>query len=432
MINTKNAIEKIHEFEKFGSVLGLKRMAELMKRLQNPEREIKYFHVAGTNGKGSVCRYIYEILRQNGYKTGLYTSPFINDFNERIEFDGESISDSDLNGCAEEVILRVEEMVRAGFESPTEFEIITAIAFVYFKKVRADIVVLEVGLGGRGDSTNVIGAPLVSVITSISYDHMDRLGDTLSQIAAEKAGIIKQGVPVVVNVSCKEAADVIAKTADEKKSPRFDVTQNGYTLTNKSIFDYTFDANICEFEFKDIQISMIGDHQIQNALTALTATCVAWRSGAIKLSVPEIKKGIKKAIQIGRFEMIRDNPVIVLDGAHNEEGINALKKTMKEHFAGKRILVVCGMLSDKDVSKMSKHLSEIADDFIATEPDNPRKLASDKLCETLLGKNKRCVTIPRPAEAFRYAMKQSKNFDVILFAGSLYLIGEMRRMLYYA
>ena len=216
-------VEKIKEFDKFGSVLGLERMEKLMELLGNPQDGLKYIHVAGTNGKGSVCRYIYNALLSNGYDVGLFTSPFLEVFNERVEINGALISDVDLGICADKVIEKADEMVKSGYASPTEFEIVTAIAFVYFAMKKAEFVILEVGLGGRGDSTNIIKKPEISIITSISYDHMDRLGSTLGLIAGEKAGIIKEGVPVVMNVDEREAQIPIAKAAYEKNAVLYDV-----------------------------------------------------------------------------------------------------------------------------------------------------------------------------------------------------------------
>jgi dihydrofolate synthase / folylpolyglutamate synthase len=206
-------VSRIEAYQRFGSRLGLDRMARLMEGLGNPQDRLKVIHVAGTNGKGSVCRYIYEVLLASGYSAGLYTSPYLEDFRERIELDHEMIPMDELGRTADLVIAEAQKMVAEGMESPTEFEIVTAIAFVYFAEKMPDFVILEVGLGGRGDSTNIIKHPLVSVITSIGHDHMDRLGNTLSAIAAEKAGIIKPGVPVVISVEDKEAARVIARVA---------------------------------------------------------------------------------------------------------------------------------------------------------------------------------------------------------------------------
>ena len=213
--NDMDAISKIHEFEKFGSILGLERMTSLMHELGDPQDELKCIHVAGTNGKGSVCKYIYEILEAQGYSTGLYTSPFLEVFNERIELDHSFISDEDLQVYTDRVLEKVKVLTDRGEDSPTEFEVITAVAFLYFKEKNADYVVLEVGLGGIGDSTNVIHEPLVSVITSISFDHTDRLGNTLKEIAGNKAGIIKEGCPAVTSAKAEEALEVFRDKASE-------------------------------------------------------------------------------------------------------------------------------------------------------------------------------------------------------------------------
>ena len=221
----KTAEERIGEFNRFGSILGLDRMRELLEHLKHPEQGLKFIHVAGTNGKGSTCKYIYESLRFNNYKVGLYSSPYIELFNERIAFDGEDIPDDDLERLTDIVIEKCDEIVALGHDSPTEFEVVTAIALMYFKEQNADYVILEVGLGGRGDSTNVIEKPLISVITSIDYDHTDRLGTTLSEIASEKAGIIKKGVPVVSNVTDDSAREVIESRASEKGAEFIDVSE---------------------------------------------------------------------------------------------------------------------------------------------------------------------------------------------------------------
>ena len=423
-----SAIEKIHRFEKFGSVLGLDRMRELARRLGNPERELKCIHVGGTNGKGSVCRYIYEILRESDYRTGLYISPFVERFHERIEFDGRMIADDDLEICADQVLFQAGEMVKAGFDSPTEFEIVTAIAFVYFQRVRAAFVVLEVGLGGAGDSTNIIETPLVSVITSISYDHMDTLGGTLTQIAGEKAGIIKEGVPVVTNGLGAEAEAVIAARVAARNAARYDAGSIGYTVTGKTLKGWSFDADVYGTAYQNAKISMLGAHQVQNALTALTAIEVLKGRGTIETEAASVNRGLEKAAQIGRFEVVSERPCVIFDGAHNESGLRALRDAMEEHFPGERPLVVFGMLADKDTARMIEIFGEIADDFIATEPANPRKLPADEARDLLRRAGKRCVSVPDADAAFRLAMEKKEEFPVILFAGSLYLIGQVRRM----
>lgn len=450
----KSAIEKIGEFHRFGSVLGLTRMNELMKRLGNPEKELKCIHVAGTNGKGSVCRFIYSALRANGYSTGIYTSPYLTVFNERIELDGEYISDDDLETYTEEVLAKVSEMTADGLDSPTEFEVITAVAFLYFARKGCDYAVMEVGLGGRGDSTNIIEKPLVSVITSISYDHTDRLGNTLAEIAREKAGIIKPGAPVVMNVDTEEAAKEIARTAYKNGCVLHDVSGIKCVNVENDITGSTFDAFIGETDYNDMKISMLGKHQIENALTALTALEVLRRKRDIKVERSRLYKGFEEAKNIGRFEIMPASvwqtseaegrfestevteaegrlPAVILDGAHNEAGAAALAETLKTYFPGSRILAVTGVLSDKAADKITESLCGVCESFIATEPGNERKLDAALLADMIEKKGKPCLIKKKPAEAMKTALEKGKKegFDAVLFAGSLYLIGELRGIL---
>lgn len=429
-------LEKIAEFDKFGSILGLERMKKLMDELGNPQDELKYIHVAGTNGKGSVCRYIYSALLSNGYSVGLFTSPFLEVFNERIEMNGELINDEDLESCTNEVVEKVEKMVANGLDSPTEFEVVTAIAFVYFSRKKADFVVLEVGLGGTGDSTNIIRAPEISIITSISYDHMDRLGDTLAAIAGEKAGIIKKGVPVVMNVKDREAQVPIAKKAYEKDSVLYDVSKIPYAIVYKSYNCYEVDANIYGTDYSGVKISMVGKHQVDNVITALVALEILRKAGKIKVERSKLYDGIFKARHKGRFERIGDK--ILLDGAHNEDGARALVETIKELYKDKKILMLTSMLKDKEYEKMFKLFTEISSDFIVTEIDNPRKCAADELAKAirrnLLEKGSKsedevsssAYVVPDMKEALEISLARLEKFDVLLIAGSLYLAGAVR------
>jgi dihydrofolate synthase/folylpolyglutamate synthase len=429
LMDNETAIDKIKTFERFGSRLGLERMSKIMELLGNPERDLKVIHVAGTNGKGSVCKYIYEALSENDYKVGLYTSPFLEVFNERIEFNGALISDEELAECTNLVLQKVEVMLEQGFESPTEFEVVTAVAFVYFKMVQADYVVLEVGLGGSGDSTNIIENPLACVITSISFDHMDRLGNTIEEIAGEKAGIIKDGIPVIMNVNNSEAAKVIARKAYEKNAVLYDVTKQKYSLIESAIEGYTFDTKLLGTDYSGVQISMVGEHQLANAMTSLLTLEILRKQQKIKVERSRLYAGMKKAMQIGRFEVIERPPYVIIDGAHNEDGAEALAKTIKSFMPEKKILMVVGLLEDKDHGKILDHFTDITDDFIATEPDNARKLDAKNLCKLLKERGKSCVTISEPTEACEYVEKIKGNYDVVLYAGSLYLIGQIRRCL---
>ncbi|MCI8647288.1 MAG: bifunctional folylpolyglutamate synthase/dihydrofolate synthase [Firmicutes bacterium] len=421
-----DAIERIHTFDRFGSILGLERMNLLLERLGNPERDLKVIHVAGTNGKGSVCRYLYEALQENGYKVGLYTSPFIESFYERIQADGSFISKEELEQYTGIVVRNTSILVREGHDSPTEFEVVTAIAFLYFAAKKVDFVILEVGLGGTGDSTNVIEKPLASVITSISYDHMQQLGNTLEAIAGEKAGIIKQGVPVVSNVSQREAAAVIARTAYEKGCVLYDASKVKYRIAEQSAEGSCFDMQLYGTDYSGVEISMPGRHQIENAKTALIALEVLRKQGIINIKRDKLYEGMRKAKQPGRFEVYPGQPCIVLDGAHNEAGAETLKETMGACFPGRRILIVAGMLADKETDKIAGTLAEISKNFIAAEPDNPRKLPAEDLAELLSRCGGECAVAKDGQSAIQMAMEHEIEPEVILFAGSLYLIGEIR------
>jgi len=424
----QETLDKIHSFQKFGSKLGLERMTRLMELLGNPQEQMKVIHVAGTNGKGSVCRYLYSVLQENGYKTGLYTSPFLERFTERIESNGSEISEEDLICYTERVLCKVETMLQEGMESPTEFELITAIAFLYFSEQELDYLILEVGLGGKGDSTNMVTRPIVSVITSISFDHMNYLGDTLEKIAAQKAGIIKPGVPVVYNVDDYGAKAVIQNIAEEKKASVHDVSAAKIDIKGKTIDNYIFDAVAEGTLYNKLAISMIGMHQIKNAACALTVLEVLKKTDQVTLDREKTYRGFLKARQTGRLEVMKKNPFIVIDGAHNEAGAESLRAAMHEHFKGRKILMIVGMLADKKIERLIERFGQITDDFIATEPESPRKLAASALCEQIAGIGKKCISIPDPEEACQYARKQ-EDYDVILFAGSLYLIGKIRGIL---
>ncbi|WP_027399269.1 bifunctional folylpolyglutamate synthase/dihydrofolate synthase [Anaerovorax odorimutans] len=428
-------LEKIHNISRFGSKLGLERMSKLMELLSNPQNEMKVIHIAGTNGKGSVSRFLYTVLCENGYNVGLYTSPFLEKFTERIEFNGKEISQEDLVSAGEEVFSKVEEMLFMGYESPTEFEIVTAIAFCYFYKKKVDFLVLEVGLGGRGDSTNIIENPVATAITSISFDHMEYLGDTLEKIAAEKAGILKPGVPIITNIEDKSAAFVVEKMAKEKECPYYKTSRVRIKNLSKNIDGYKFDAVVNidgnNKQYDGLTISMIGMHQIENASCALMIIEVLRKSNIIDIDEKIVYDGMKKARQAGRLEVINKNPYIIIDGAHNEAGAQALQSAIQDHFSGLRILMIAGILKDKDINKILEHFCKITNEFIATEPNNPRKLEAEKLCSEIIKRGKNCIAIANVKDVCDYIGKIKNEYDLIIIAGSLYLIGAVRGILKY-
>ena len=421
-------IDRIHEFNRFGMVLGLDRMEELLRRLGNPQDDLKVIHVAGTNGKGSVSKYLEEGLSACGYKMGLYTSPYIETFNERIRYDGADISDEDLEYYGQKVVSAAEAMVADGLDSPTEFEVVTAIAFLYFADRQADITILEVGLGGIGDSTNVVKSPLASVITSISYDHMAQLGSSLAEIAVNKAGIIKTGCPVIANVPQRDAAKIIARKAYAMGSRLYDISGIRAAVSDETPFSQKVSMELYEKSYSDVEISMVGRHQAENLKTALATLEILRKSGAVKLDREALYEGLKRARQPGRFEVIGEDPLVIIDGAHNEAGAQALQETMAQHFAGKKILLVAGILADKEIDSIVKFLTKITDHIIVTEPDNPRKLAAEKLAEHMAEFGVAAEVVSDVEAAVHRAKELADGYDVILFAGSLYLIGDVRRL----
>lgn len=421
-------IDRIHEFNRFGMVLGLDRMEELLRRLGNPQDDLKVIHVAGTNGKGSVSKYLEEGLSACGYKMGLYTSPYIETFNERIRYDGADISDEDLEYYGQKVVSAAEAMVADGLDSPTEFEVVTAIAFLYLADRQADITILEVGLGGIGDSTNVVKSPLASVITSISYDHMAQLGSSLAEIAVNKAGIIKTGCPVIANVPQRDAAKIIARKAYAMGSRLYDISGIRAAVSDETPFSQKVSMELYEKSYSDVEISMVGRHQAENLKTALATLEILRKSGAVKLDREALYEGLKRARQPGRFEVISEDPLVIIDGAHNEAGAQALQETMAQHFAGKKILLVAGILADKEIDSIVKFLTKITDHIIVTEPDNPRKLAAEKLAGHVADFGVAAEAVPDVEAAVHRAKELADGYDVILFAGSLYLIGDVRRL----
>lgn len=425
----KSAVEKIGEFNKFGSVLGLERVQELLRRLGNPQKDLKIIHVAGTNGKGSVCRYIYHVLREAGYNTGIYSSPYLEVFNERIEFNGEYIPDSYLDKYADQVSKIAREMCDEGLLSPTEFDVVTAIGFMYFAEKKADYVLLEVGLGGIGDSTNVIEKPVATVITSVSMDHMDRLGDTIEQIANEKAGIIKQGVPVISGVTDERAKAVVKNKALEKNAQFIDATLNQVEIVEENLKGTIVNCKIQDEQIDGLKVSMVGLHQVRNSVVALTTLEELIKNGIITINIDQIKNGIARAKNPGRFEVVSTEPLIILDGAHNEDGVKNFVETVKHDLKDKKLLTVAGMLKDKDYNSMLNSFKELNSDFIATEPANPRKLDKENLADMMSEKGLNVIASKMPKEAVKHVNNVAGDYDAILFVGSLYLIGEIRRLL---
>ena len=433
-------ISRIHEFDRFGINLGMERLEELLHRLGDPQEGLRYIHVAGTNGKGSVCKFMESALSACGYRVGMYISPFIEIFNERIQYCGRYITDEELELYGWQAVRKAEEMVRDGLTSPTEFEVVMAIAFLFYQSVQPDFVILECGMGGEGDATNVIRHPLACAFTSVSFDHMDVLGSTLTEIAATKAGIIKDGAPVISNVKDPAAAEVIARRAKEKGSPFTDVSQIPCTIEWENPLAQQVSVKLPGGEHREIRTSMTGVYQAENLKTALAVLDVLQENGAVRLDPAGLREGLEKAGWPGRFEVVRGReewledgsyaPMVILDGAHNEAGASALRETVQKCFEGRRILLVTGILADKEVDRILDHFTRITPHIIVTEPESPRRMAAADLAEKLRGRGIEPAAVTKTAEeGLEAAEKLSSAYDIVLFAGSLYLIGAIRRMI---
>jgi dihydrofolate synthase/folylpolyglutamate synthase len=432
----EQTLERIHSYMRFGSKLGLERMNSLLERIGNPERQLPIIHVGGTNGKGSVCRYLATMLSAAGYRIGLYTSPYLEEFTERIEFDGQAISQDDLVECAGVVLRQAEAMAAAGEESPTEFELVTAIGFLYFSRQPVDFVLLEVGLGGRGDSTNIVKQPLATVISSISFDHMEVLGHSLTAIAAEKAGIIKSGCPLVARVDDAAAAAVIKQRAADLRAPYYDVNKAVISRLQPDLDGYAFDLELGPV-FQEagaigpgrVHLGMLGRHQAENAACALTTIEILRRQGTVMIEWEQAVRAIRGARQKGRLEVLSRDPLILIDGAHNAAGMQALSQVVRDLFQGKRILCVTGMLKDKEVDHMLRSLYDMKVDLLVTEPDNPRRLLAEEIRQKIEADGQACQMAEHWFDAARSAIRKAPEYDIILFTGSLYLIGPIRQYL---
>ncbi len=417
-MNYTKALDYIHSLSRFGSKPGLDRVSRLVSLAGNAHKDLKFIHIAGTSGKGSVANYCASILKHAGYKVGLYTSPYVTDFRERFQINGEVIDKEEFSTLVEALIPYVEEINRGG-EVITEFEFNTALGFLWFKRQKCDVVVLEVGMGGRFDATNVIENPLVSVITSIGLDHTDYLGDTIDKIAFEKCGIIKSGCPAVSYPMQKsEAQMVISEVCEQRGSRLFLPSLNALTDAKLSLGYSQF----C-FEGEEYRVNMAGEHQIYNAITAITAVkCLA--DCGFNVDRESVKKGIESVCCPARLEVISEKPLVIIDGAHNADKVKALYDYVKQ-FSG-RIVSVCGMLKDKDYSLAAELIAPLCKSIVTVTPQNPRALSAEELSEVFAPYCKNCTPASSVSDGARLAYNSLCDGDILLCWGSLYIAGEVR------
>jgi len=425
-LSSPDASAWLYSFDKYGWVFGLERITVLLEKLGNPQSGLRVIHVAGSNGKGSVCKYISSILQKAGYTVGLYLSPHIERFSERIVVGNKEISAEDLAMLVSEIRPFVEDMKQQG-NTPTFFEIVTALGFLYLKNLAVDYAVVEVGLGGRFDATNVVN-PLVSVITNISLEHTAILGKDIVSIAREKAGIIKDYVPVVT-AARDDAKEIIEQVAKERNAPIVHIDQ---TTWKRVFYKGEHQGFVVQGSFKDytVKTSLLGRHQGENIAVALAAVEQLQMTG-VYIADNDIIDGIAATSHPGRMEIVSEVPLVLLDGAHNPAGIRMLTETIQEDFSSHRIILVLGVLQEKDIKSMVSMIVPCADVVIVTKSTNPRAADPSLLKEVIADFDIHTTVFVEPSipEAITQARRIATQKDLICVTGSLFTVGEARTVL---
>lgn len=415
----EEAMDFIHAASWRGSCLGLERIRTLMALLGDPQKSLRFVHVAGTNGKGSVCAMLSSVLTKSGYRTGLFTSPHLLRMNERIRIDGADISDEELCALCELVKPAVDRMEA---DPPTEFERITAMALLHFQRHGCGVVVWEVGLGGRLDSTNVIDAPDAAVITDLSLEHTQVLGSTLTQIAGEKAGIIKRGTHVILSGQTEEVEQVIRRRCEALDCPLLLTEPERVHVRARTLSGQTLDYRVR----KAVRLRLSGSYQRRNAAVALDTIDVLRELGYI---IPEeaVYAGLAETVWPGRFEVLQSAPLVLVDGAHNPAGVAELAESLSAFLPGRKLTLLMGVMADKDYSDMIRTMAPFARDFIAVTPESERALPARELAEqirALTGLPVRCCDTVRAGLAL--ALEDCGPDDALCAFGSLYQAGDVR------
>ncbi|MDR7001468.1 folylpolyglutamate synthase/dihydrofolate synthase family protein [Neobacillus niacini] len=427
-VTYQEALDWIHARLRLGIKPGLKRMEWMMDKLRSPENKLKAIHIGGTNGKGSTVTFLRSMLQEQGYKVGTFTSPYIEQFNERISINGKAISDDELLQLANVIRPLADELEETELGGPTEFEVITAMSFYYFAEMNpVDIVLYEVGLGGRFDSTNII-KPIASIITNIGLDHTNILGDTYEKIAFEKAGIIKKQTPIFTAVQHPGALKVINEQANQKDAHiyRFgqEFTISGHEpVSNGEIFSLKNSFGSLE----QLEISLIGKHQTENAAVAITAIQFLNQTGTLSISEQSIREGLKNAYWPGRFEIVSEKPLVIIDGAHNDEGIATLVSELKNRYSDRNIHIVFAALKDKKFDKMIEQLDQVANQISFVSFDYPRAATAHDLYEKSQSENKEIVENWRAY--LKDVIQQLEPNGMLVVTGSLYFISEAKPIL---
>ncbi len=416
----QEAMEYMKDVGQYGSVLGLDNMKELCARLGNPQDELTFIHIAGTNGKGSVLAYLSTIFKTAGYRTGRYISPVIFEYREHIQVNNRPITKVAFCDCLEEIADAIEGIKRDSLPHPTPFEIETAMAFLYFKKVKCDIVILETGLGGLTDATNIISTAAACVFTSISMDHMQYLGGTLEEIAEKKAGIIKNDCYVISMPQEPIVLDVIRKRAEEKNNPFFPVDEEKISRVKYGVEKQRFSYG----QYRDLEITLAGKHQISNA--ALAVEVVERLKKRYPIEEKVLRKGLLHTLWRGRFSVIGKKPLFIVDGAHNEDAAKKLAESIRFYFTNKKIIYIMGVLRDKEYDKIIRETYELAQDIITiTPPKNERALHAYDLAKEVQEYHPRVTVADSLEEAVELSYLLSDKNSVIIAFGSLSYLGDL-------
>ncbi len=412
----QETIRFLYSLERFGILLGLENITGLLAQMGDPQRTFPAVHVAGSNGKGSTCAFVYHILREAGVNVALYTSPHLNDFRERVRLNGELVSKAAIIDSAEKVSA-VYDPKRTTF-----FEFTTAMAFDCIARMKPEIAIVEVGLGGRLDATNTVDSK-VTVITDISREHEDYLGVGLASVAREKAGIIKPGIPLVTGASRKEARDVILRVASDASAP---VGEFGKDFSGKRTGTRQFTYRSSDLVMEDLGLSMPGSHQIKNASLAV-AVIERLQEQGFPISNEAIRNGLMDTRFPGRFELLRTAPDVIIDGAHTPEGMRLLRSTFKKVYPGKKPLMLLGALRDKNYDALTKIIVPLAREVTCVAPQGERALNEEELRDLVNAYGVPADTAPSIREGFEKLLAKASQDDVILAAGSLYMIGPVRQ-----
>lgn len=430
-MNYEEALSYLNDLSRFGSKPGLTTIQYLLYLLGNPERDLKIIHIAGTNGKGSTSAMLTRGLMEVGYKVGTYTSPHLFSIRERIKIDDINIDEEEFSSLITEIVPLVDRLSNKNIcRHPTFFETITALAFKHFRDKGVDIVILETGMGGRFDATNVT-YPLLSVITHIDRDHINFLGYEITKIAEEKCGIIKGGIPVVTSYQYKEIKDVIQKFALYRGSPFYFLEGYNKARFQLSADGTSFSYNALDGHVYDVEIPLIGIHQGENATLAIYASEILSLHWDYNIPLELFISGLKKVYWPGRFQIIRKNPYIITDGAHNLDGVRRLVETLKYLFPQKKVILFAGILKDKEYKKIAEIITPYVKEVILTTPESERALDPYIFAEEFekyIGREKIKV-IPLPLDALNYAKKHLTSEDILLITGSLYLVGKIEKVI---